>query len=81
MPCTKKAKIGILRKWKLLIIGWRASTFEKYFYYDACFDKTAYGFEEGDIVDNRRFNGGNYFKTKEEAEEYRQYCLNYKNEL
>lgn len=74
----EKSKDWDFEKMEIIDYRWRASTYEKYFYYDTDFDETSYSYESWYEADNRRFNSGNYFKTKEEAEEYRQYCLAYK---
>ena len=50
---------------------WRAEAeIGKYYYIDD-FGEIGYTLEEGDDCDNFRYNTGNYFKTKEEAEEYK----------
>ena len=50
---------------------WRAEAeIGKYYYIDD-FGEIGYTLEEGDDCDNFRYNTGNYFKTKEEAEEHK----------
>nr|DAJ92008.1 MAG TPA: hypothetical protein [Caudoviricetes sp.] len=53
---------------------WRAEYGEEY-WYASDGGHICCGTEDGHIVDNHRFLTGNYFKTREEAEAYKEYLL------
>ena len=73
----EKGKDWDFEKMEIVDYRWRAEIGGKYWYLDS-FGDVDYSIEEYDRLDTCRFNFGNYFKTKKEAEAYRQYCLAYK---
>lgn len=64
-------------KLEIVYYRWRAKIDNKYWYVDS-FGRVQWSIEENHEGDTLRFISGNYFKTIEEAESYRKYCLDYK---
>ena len=57
---------------------WRARINDKYFFFDD-FAGVISCHDNNDMTDNYRFKMRNYFKTKEEAQEYKQVMITYYN--
>lgn len=73
----EKGKDWDFEKLEIVDYRWRAKIDNKYWYLDS-FGRVQWSIEENYEGDTLRFNRGNYFKTIEEAESYRKYCLAYK---
>ena len=76
IECAEQLKeLGVKRE--IVNKRWRAKEGGIYWYIDS-FCGVEYSTETNHEGDTYRFNCGNYFRTKAEAEAYRQYCLAYK---
>ena len=70
-----QSKVDELKNGNNKCARWRAKEGEKYWTLDNCYGFPAEFEERNSLVNSFKYQTGNYFKTKQEAEKYRQHLI------